>query len=952
MATIKLFNYDYGNYNDQRVKNVTDLATEFPDVNAVIPPITGVNFSFNDGLMATIIVNIDDNLVERINYATVTHDNVIRPYYVLSYMYLLTGQYQFTLKLDTVLYNLEFIKNAKANVFRGFVPQSDNTIFNNEGIEVSKIKVGELPLRQLVDNYESNVGFYAVYMDRKLGSGSDAGDELKFRLTNADVTPNETYALLTDYPYHEYVNNRSLFFNLKETHVLQNFGQFKKAQLGLIQVWDYVPFNRVQCYKMDTNTISSYNGYQIENYYNSIPSRGIAYSLDGRRKRVSAYPDTVPDLRTETGELTSGDYLDARRLKTLISEGMAVSHADSSSPLPSKYYIANSNMYNVFKTKQTDIAAIQYNTTTVVTKKTLEQILGEFGKIIQIGSDYFRAEIETNIRYEDLLWANSNVNLTTFLTNKYINASTVEPLVNQIVDEVNVEIDSYTATNSVNVIPYVDPAYPRPSASYNHAIVNHLIETYEIKLVLTPITKISAGVPLNSYGGSTAPKLDEGVGEEPYKLLIFPYGDVNVLYDNTTKENQITESVVRNLISNLINDYPGSIYDVQKIPYAPIELSKYFVALPNGIIEADYEDGDNNEQFFIFDPVNSIPYVIGFNAFRSDGIVEVGYPSGFANASGNKKLDSVIKFANVVSPSHKSLFTYEFTKNNYKLDFVITMDLKPYTPYFNIDFKRDPSGLYYGDFNDGRGLNIAEDMSMTVFTDQFESYKRENYNYLNSFNSQQDFQLSVLDRQQRHEKSKNELSKEQDWVNYGVGAGVNAVGAAASVGIGLATGGISAAAGGMAGTKMGLNVISGAMTTHLDHAYRDRNLALEQGYAKDKLGMVQGQAREQFQMSLENIEARPNRLDKVSGITVMNRRQCYLAIYDTTSIEKERVREYFKYNGYNINKIDTLADYINFNTPMAFVKAMIIESNSSINNTMLQDINQRLSVGVYFMKGS
>ena len=105
-------------------------------------------------------------------------------------------------------------------------------------------------------------------------------------------------------------------------------------------------------------------------------------------------------------------------------------------------------------------------------------------------------------------------------------------------------------------------------------------------------------------------------------------------------------------------------------------------------------------------------------------------------------------------------------------------------------------------------------------------------------------------------------------------------------------------------------------------------------------------------MSLENIESRPNRLDKVSGITSLNRRQPYLSLYDTTSQEKERLREYFKYNGYNINKIDILANYINFDTPMAYVKGMIIESNKSINNTILQDINQRLSVGIYFMKGN
>ncbi len=93
MATLKLFNYEYGNYNDTRVKNITSLASEFPDESAVHIA-ENINVSFNDGLMTSLIVNIGDNLVENLNYATITIAGIIRPYYVLGYMYQRKGQYQ------------------------------------------------------------------------------------------------------------------------------------------------------------------------------------------------------------------------------------------------------------------------------------------------------------------------------------------------------------------------------------------------------------------------------------------------------------------------------------------------------------------------------------------------------------------------------------------------------------------------------------------------------------------------------------------------------------------------------------------------------------------------------------------------------------------------------------------------------------------------------------------
>ena len=79
MATLRLFNYIYGNYNDQRVADTVDLAEEFDASRAVFEQ-EDVNVSYNDGLMITLVVNIEDNLIESVNYATITDGDVIRPF--------------------------------------------------------------------------------------------------------------------------------------------------------------------------------------------------------------------------------------------------------------------------------------------------------------------------------------------------------------------------------------------------------------------------------------------------------------------------------------------------------------------------------------------------------------------------------------------------------------------------------------------------------------------------------------------------------------------------------------------------------------------------------------------------------------------------------------------------------------------------------------------------------
>ena len=62
-----------------------------------------------------------------------------------------------------------------------------------------------------------------------------------------------------------------------------------------------------------------------------------------------------------------------------------------------------------------------------------------------------------------------------------------------------------------------------------------------------------------------------------------------ILYDTGTKEVEVTESIVKNIVSNIIIDYPGAVYDVQKIPYSSVNVDNYFTYTPDGYVSVDLD---------------------------------------------------------------------------------------------------------------------------------------------------------------------------------------------------------------------------------------------------------------------------------------------------------------------------------------------------------------------------
>ena len=99
-----------------------------------------------------------------------------------------------------------------------------------------------------------------------------------------------------------------------------------------------------------------------------------------------------------------------------------------------------------------------------------------------------------------------------------------------MLDEVNITIDSYIETEKAPNIDLMTLVY-----TPDNAIVNHVVETYEVLMTLEQVTQVTTGV--TSQFGYT-----DNVGPGRNLILIFPYGNCDNLWGTKV---EVTESIVK-----------------------------------------------------------------------------------------------------------------------------------------------------------------------------------------------------------------------------------------------------------------------------------------------------------------------------------------------------------------------------------------------------------------------
>lgn len=391
--------------------------------------------------------------------------------------------------------------------------------------------------------------------------------------------------------------------------------------------------------------------------------------------------------------------------------------------------------------------------------------------------------------------------------------------------------------------------------------------------------------------------------DAPYAMFALPYGGSITI---SGSEYYLTKKDALLISTQIVRQLTGSmVYDVQILPYCPrrdMIIGNNFVV--SGTEGKDYsliKNSQNNTVSALIWCLNS-SFSFGLNRnfiSYSDDPIEF-------------KINCETRFIRICSPNYNG--TYELTpeKSGKILRYNVFCSYRPYNPYIQIQpyFGR----LYGGNFKDARGLICSGDFSLPQASDAWNSFQLNNKNYQQSF-----------DREIQSIEFINKKSKTLDVVNAITGT----VGAGVSGGM---TGALAGPWGAVAGAAVGTvgGAVTGAMDVSMNESLRNEALDLK---------------RDLFGFQLQNIQALPQSLTKVSSLSPVNKIFPFVEIFEASEIEKEALRNKIRYNGMTVGRVGTIQEFKK--EEPTYIKGQFIRIEIDEDYHLANTIAEEFSKGVY-----
>lgn len=394
-----------------------------------------------------------------------------------------------------------------------------------------------------------------------------------------------------------------------------------------------------------------------------------------------------------------------------------------------------------------------------------------------------------------------------------------------------------------------------------------------------------------------------------YNIFCLPYGEIEIVNGDSALVTSAEDSMT--LMANIIQSNSGAnpiLIDAQLVPVCPY---------PNMISSTNTINLRKLSNKYYTPFTNSNGDTLGYvfhcpNAqFSSTLNYTINVDLDFL------KIDNETKFCRLVSPNWNGQFEFSPAKN-YGVDyFNLDCAFKPWQPYIHVapHFK----GLYGSRAKDAIGLVCGGDFGLSMTSDAFAAYERQNTNYQKIF----DRQIQNLEVSQSIERSQgvaNAITGTITGIGTGMAAGT-AVGGLPGTIVGGVIGGVSSAAGGA-----------------MDVAMLDKAHAEAIGFSKDM-----------FNYQMGNIRALPDSLTKVTSFNPNNHMFIILEYYGCSDTEEMALMEKLKYTGMTVGRIDTINTFINYGPQ--FIQGKLITIDGIEDAHLAYAIGQELSQGVYMQIG-
>ena len=439
---------------------------------------------------------------------------------------------------------------------------------------------------------------------------------------------------------------------------------------------------------------------------------------------------------------------------------------------------------------------------------------------------------------------------------------------------------------------------------------NSFMATFTIDIVSINLREIDVSDGFTMSLAGDRPTLNDA----PYCMFCIPFSEDYKIKttDGIIDISQFNSLTLANGIATSLGGLGENtkIYDLQLLPYCPIPLVRE--AGPTlDLTDAGITDNIHYDY-------HAPSHTIMFWATESSGSFDITYNYYISNDPIGFKINALTKFMRLCSPNYNGVFEFSPEKNNGINYFNVDYTYKPFQPYIHLNpnFRR----MYGRDFDDVRGLTLGGDFSLPVVLDNWVNYQIQNKNY-----------QAMFDRQIQNMETTNYISKEKEfWQGTaGMASGI-ASGAMAGFAIG---GGYGAIAG------MAVGGVASMLGGKKDIAYNEllRNEAID--YTKD-----------QFGYQLQNIEALPNALTKISAFNKNNKIFPFVERYAATAEEETALRNKLIYNGMSIGRIGTLKEFYEqkpdtLTSMYGYFKGQIIRidatgEDSHVANAIAQEFNK------------
>jgi hypothetical protein len=382
-------------------------------------------------------------------------------------------------------------------------------------------------------------------------------------------------------------------------------------------------------------------------------------------------------------------------------------------------------------------------------------------------------------------------------------------------------------------------------------------------------------------------------------------------------------------IAQELVDKGSEAIDLQLLPYSPLPEGAYELSTIGYRFKVDDPAQEGISYSIIRDnngnPTNAIFWL---SSSQFSTTIEYKDPNDYSTIEKIKTINQLDTWR-LESGDYSSSFEFNMARNGGVKYFEVDCAYKPYQPYIHV--APNFGGLYGKDYDDTRGLVCSNtNYSLPRLNDAWESYERNNLNYMNAFNRQ----VQNMDVQRKYQKTAEIWSM----IAGTAGAGGSGGTAGAIAGNAIGKGGLGL---GIAGAVAGAGISVGAGLYDL--------YASDQIYKENKQHAI-----DQFNMSLQNIQAMPNTIAAVGALNPNNKVFPILSYYTCSDIEREAFLQKMKWNGMTIGVLtDHIADYINPIKKTYFKGNLVYidTETTDIGAHEMSELANELAKGIIFDKG-